>query len=68
METAVIALSIILYIVMGIIVGIKQYKVLNKSDDYNKFDAEASGTILGFIWPITLTWYIIRVIFFEDWI
>lgn len=55
---------IIIYILMGILVGLKLYK--DVKDDY--VDPLAVAVVLSVIWPITLTSYIIRVLIFEDWI
>jgi len=59
-------LALILYIVMGIFIGIKQAAASNFKHD--KDDANIAGFFAGIFWPIVLTYYIIRVVFFEDWI
>lgn len=58
-----ITLIVILYIIMMIIVGKKQYQAIEF-----KFNNPGELTLfLAIIWPITLFWYIIRAVFFEEW-
>lgn len=64
METTIWILSIILYVFMGIIVAIKQFKAIR----HDVYGAEGAAFFLAIVWPITLIIYTIRVWFFEDWI
>lgn len=69
METAVIILSIILYIIIAIVIGNKQYNCFVNICRLNQNEyPQIPSIFLGIIWPITIIWYIIRVVFFKDWI
>jgi len=68
MIEAVITLSIILYLVMGIFIGLKQYKAFFNKGRKTQEESEITGWLAGFFWPIVLVGYIFRVVFFEEWI
>lgn len=55
-----------MYLAMAIIIGQKQYKITLRSEPAE--NARVTAVMLGISWPITLTYYIIRAVFFEDWI
>jgi uncharacterized membrane protein SirB2 len=59
-----IILSVLIYIIIGLITFSKQYK---KSEP--KFTApEVIGFLAGLFWPIVIAWYGLKVIFFRDWV
>jgi uncharacterized membrane protein len=60
-------LIIIIYFLMGYIVGTKQYKASCKSENVSEYP-EVNTIFAALLWPIFLIWYIIRAVFFEDWI
>lgn len=61
-------LSAALYIVMGIVVGLKQFRVAFDKGGLAEGDAQAQGFVAGIFWPIVLIVYIFRAVFFEPWI
>lgn len=58
-----ITLAVLLYIVMGLITFTKQ----TKSSKHEYTAPEAIGFIAGLFWPVTITWYGIKAVFFRDW-
>lgn len=64
MTTLEIRESIILYTILFVIVLKKQKKAMG---NFN-FAEEISPVFLAFIAPVTIVWYGIRAIFFEDWL
>lgn len=58
-----ITLAALLYITLGLITFTKQKKASTP-----EFTApEAIGFIAGLFWPVVITWYGIKAVFFRDW-
>lgn len=51
---------------MAFVVGKKQYHAARKTDSPADSEVEAVGCAVA--WPVTLLIYIIRAVFFEDWL
>ena len=62
MTTLEITLIVILYIIMLIIIGKKQYEAIGHDEGGGPV-----AFILAILWPITMFFYIIRAVFFEKW-
>lgn len=64
MTPSEIILTVLLYSVFAVIVGLKQYRIAEKMN----FGApDFVGALGGIFWPIFLGVYILRTAFFRDW-
>ena len=68
MKTAIIILSVVLYLVMGMFVGVKYYHACYDKKGMSENDSETGGLFAGVFWPIALTYYVILCIFFRPWL
>lgn len=68
MTTLEISLIITLYSILGVITYQKQYKAGFKENNDVTGYVSFSSFMLALFAPLTIVWYAIRAVFFEDWL